>query len=275
MIEPTGYNKGEPIIKLELERVISPKLTVVFTWDDNMERQISSISPIFLSFGLRCTFYIVPGEKGFFKTLGPRYRSLAQKGFEIGNHSLTHQNLTQLSSHDALYEIIEPVAILVREYGIRPTTFAFPHHDSNKFLIQLVKKSHLETRNTIPNTKRYSLKTTTTLDEVKFRLRNALKDKINIIFSGHSVISEEELKNGEPGEGYEPFRIMLLEQLLKNLMTEYNQDIKIETAEKCALDAFLLRYGLVNGKKIELTTNHLKLLNNIGVTKDKLVALYV
>jgi len=257
---------------LNVEAIVKRKTSVCFTWDDNLSRQITAIAPLFMDYEMRCTFYVVPGNAEYTQEFASGYKKLCQKGFEIGNHSLNHQHMTQLSKTEALNEIDTSLELLTRKVGSRPTTFAFPHHDFNEHLVQLVKNSHLETRNTLNGATRFSLKTATTFDSVDEAIKLAIEQRTNIVFSGHSIITDEEIAKGKCGEGYEPVRISLLKQVLELLQDCSSVDVL--TFERAALDTFILEEGRLEGTEVLLGKTALDRLNDAGITVERLEAFY-
>jgi peptidoglycan/xylan/chitin deacetylase (PgdA/CDA1 family) len=202
------------------------KISISFTWDDNSARHYSLLAPIFYDNGLRCTFYVVPGEQKYDSEYRNKYNELSAKGFEIGSHSFSHQYMTSLSPQEAEAEFDLSVQKIHEQFGVYPLTFAFPNHDYNDTLLKQARKFHLETRNTLPNARRFSIKTHTIFKDLKEAIDEAYSNKINLVFSGHSLITDEEYLEKRQGEGYEPMRISLLAELLTQLKTiESNVDV--------------------------------------------------
>ena len=70
---------------------------VALTFDDGAETDLLSAAPVLGELGFGATFYITTGflnRPGFLTT--SQLRELAQQGFEIGSHSLTHPYLSDL-----------------------------------------------------------------------------------------------------------------------------------------------------------------------------------
>ena len=201
-------------LKIPLVKAPSEKISISFTWDDNSERHITMISPLFLENGFRCTFYVVPGDREFDSFYSSSYAELATFGFEIGSHSFTHQYMTSLTKQQSTDEFIEAIKKICDCVAQYPITFAFPNHDYNEDLIEQARNYHLETRNTLANSIRFSLKTNTSLKDIINAIDEAIMNNVSLIFSGHSIITEEEILKGQSGEGYQPIRITLLSDVL-------------------------------------------------------------
>lgn len=65
------------------------KCAVVLTYDDGLNVHLDKVLPVLDSLGLRGTFY-VPANSSCLRDRLPEWRVLAEKGNEIGNHTLFH-----------------------------------------------------------------------------------------------------------------------------------------------------------------------------------------
>lgn len=65
------------------------KCAVCLTYDDGLKTQLDNVIPILDSLGFRATFY-VPGYFPGFKDYVAKWKSVAKKGNELGNHTLFH-----------------------------------------------------------------------------------------------------------------------------------------------------------------------------------------
>ena len=258
--------------KISLKKINLNKASVVFTWDDNLSRQISHIASLFNKNEFRCTFYIVPGEKDFQNNYFLGYSELAKNDYEMGSHSYTHRYMTQLSMKGAEKEFQDAANAIYKYFKQYPISFAFPHHDCNEALVAQAKKHYLETRNTLNNSKRFSIKTQSSLEDLSKALTDAVEGKYNIIFSGHSIITEEEFLSKEQGEGYEPIRISVLEDFLK-LIKNYNANIEVITFAQASLKEYIREHELFNGKESCFDDNSLLLLNSFGIDTERLITL--
>lgn len=224
--------------KIPLQRLSPHRISVSFTWDDNSTRHITDIAPLFEKQGFKCTFYIVTGDFYAHPDLLNGYISLLTQGFEIGSHTNSHKHLTKISETDAGFEFSKAIDYIQRVFSCYPLTFAFPYHDYNSILLKRARSLHLETRNTLENSVRYSLKTNTTFQEIKQAIHEAINNKQNIVFSGHSVISKKEYSCGIYNQGYEPFQSSLLEEVLIYLK-DYQMKIDVIPFGFAALKEYL------------------------------------
>lgn len=167
------YNIGELYATFYFDNINPQKKSIIFTWDDNFERHIKYIAPVFKRYHKKCTFYINPGETNFKDLLQSGYSALAYEGFEIGSHGYTHHHYSKLSLTDQIYQLKKSKEEITNVLRIIPVTFAFPHHDFTSDMLREAKKVYFETRNTLNNTPRFSLKSHTSLSSVQKAIDNA------------------------------------------------------------------------------------------------------
>lgn len=196
------------------------KRKIIFTWDDNSCRHYRYIAPLFEKYGVRCTFYINPGWVSFEKKFLKGYTQLNKVGFEIGSHGFTHKNMTKLSIEDYEIQLVKSKQLIQHWFNKPIQTFAFPHHEYTMNMLQLAKKYYVETRNTVKNSVRYSLKSNTSILQIKeIDIATKLNNK-NLIFSGHSVaLNTFEIDSHCQAAGYEPILIETLEKMIQTLLT--------------------------------------------------------
>ncbi len=128
---------------------------VSYTFDDGLRNQYLLAAPILERLNIPATFLIIAGEvedtkqQAEAKKAGAwggitwdEVRSLAAKGFEIGNHSYSHPNLTKVDDAMAREEIEKSAAKLKVETGVYPVSFAYPYNASDERVAKLVLKHH-------------------------------------------------------------------------------------------------------------------------------------
>jgi peptidoglycan/xylan/chitin deacetylase (PgdA/CDA1 family) len=248
------------------------KISVSFTWDDNSIRHHSLLAPLFLDNGFRCTFYVVTGDEKYDSDYRDKYKQLLTNGFEIGSHSFSHHYISSLSPGDASAELKMSVKKILEQFGVYPLTFAFPNHDYNETLIELAREFHLETRNTLTNAKRFSIKTHTSLAELQDAINDAYINRINLVFSGHSLITEEEYSCKLPGEGYQPMRISLLTELLPYLKT-IESKVDMVTFAQSALREWIKKMRVFIGDEWVIPKEQLRQLEKFRITDENIVSL--
>jgi len=114
---------------------------IVLTFDDSVKSHFSVVRPILLDYGFGATFFITEGFE--FKTNKQDYmtwaeiRQLHDDGFEIGNHTRDHKDITKVSDLSAQLSAINARCC---QYGIpRPTSFAYP---GNQWSLKSVPRLH-------------------------------------------------------------------------------------------------------------------------------------
>jgi peptidoglycan/xylan/chitin deacetylase (PgdA/CDA1 family) len=100
---------------------------VGITFDDGCETDLLIAAPLLRDRGFGATFYVVAGfvgRPGFLT--GPQVRQLAESGFEIGCHSMTHPYLTDLDEGRLGVEIVEAKDRLEQLTGRSVAHFSCP-----------------------------------------------------------------------------------------------------------------------------------------------------
>jgi peptidoglycan/xylan/chitin deacetylase (PgdA/CDA1 family) len=221
---------------------------------------------IFKDFGLNTTFYIVPGEPEFALKYAEQYSRLSLAGHEIGSHTYTHPHMTTLTVGEAQSEFIKAITAITALTSIYPSTFAFPHHDNNNLLVQLVKDVHFETRNTLKNASRLSLKTNTSIINVREQLKTAIARHSNVTFSGHSVISPPD-SFYEPN--YEPVNRQLVIDILRTL-SDKSMPFEVLTFEQSAMKEYIKAHTVYDKGGCFLENNQMSFLASFGIDSIRL-----
>ncbi len=255
-----------PPIKMPFNHIDTGKSSVCFTWDDNFIAHSRLIAPQFLKRGLRCTFYINPGEAGFEEKYLPGYRSLSDNSFEIGSHGFCHDDYTGMPEEEFVHELKRSASIIRGLVGIYPATFAFPYHAFSGDMLQTARKYYLETRNTLGNSKRFGIRTNSKLDEMLLAVSESISNKQSLVFSGHSAIPD----TGDIGEdiGHEPVPMQTLSALLDYLQTLDGAEVL--TFEQAALKQFIIDNCEISGSSYILSGEQLNTLSAFGIDAEKL-----
>jgi peptidoglycan/xylan/chitin deacetylase (PgdA/CDA1 family) len=259
-------------LKIPIDKVQNGKISVSFTWDDNSSRHKSIIAPLFLENAFRCTFYIVPGDEKFDSLYASEYYELQNCGFEVGSHSYSHKYMTLLSQQNVEFEFRKSAEKILECVNRYPLTFAFPNHDYNGTLIENARMHHIETRNTLSNSIRFSIKTDTALETLTQAVEDAIFNKTNLVFSAHSIITEEEYLNKESGEGYQPLRSSILSELLQYLKKIITK-VDVITFSQSALREWIKSTAILKNKEFIINPQKLKYLEKFYVTQDNIIDL--
>lgn len=139
--------QDDPKVQAEITNWFNnKKACVVFTFDDWSPGHGSIVYPLFKKHELPCTFYVTLKNKdycGGYSTM----KNAFNDGFEIGNHTSTHPDLSSVDSIELINEIVETQRIL-RE-NVHPNcanTFAYPFGVFNKDVLTLTHKTHIGAR---------------------------------------------------------------------------------------------------------------------------------
>ena len=119
--------------------VAGPATVVSLSFDDGNADQTSAVSILHAS-GLKGTFYVPTGWIGSAGYLTrDNLTSMAADGQEIGGHTVTHPDLTTLSTTEATNEVCQGRATLASWGFTSVTSFAYPFATVNPALETIVK----------------------------------------------------------------------------------------------------------------------------------------
>lgn len=242
------------------------KISISFTWDDNFSRHIEFIAPTFRQYYLKCTFYVNPGEPDFVARLAPEYAQLSMEGFEIGSHGYTHHHFSKLTEEKYMDQLIQSKKAIESLTQKIPITFAFPHHDFTQNMLDKAYHVYFETRNTLNNTPRFSLKSNTSLSDVENALKSAVSNKNSIVFSGHSISLCTD-KNYL--DGYEPISLDNLHDILKKVLC-YKEYADICTFEQASLKEYIRNNCCYTNEQVKFTGTQMSHLENFGITFERI-----
>ena len=254
-------------MQLQFHRINPDASIAIFTWDDNSDSHASIIAPVFMEYGMRCTFYINPGVPSFSSRLAPMYRELSDEGFEIGSHGDVHQHLSSLSGTEYVQQLKKSQSTIEQYLKKRPTTFAFPHHDFDISMLSQARNVYFETRNSLFHSKRFSLKTATLLEEIEETLDEVLQHKENmLVFSGHGAF---EGAFEFDRFGYEPVSASKIRAILNMICNRHG--VQVCTLEQAALRSYLLLHGTQCGNIVEIDSIQADLLCQYGLTYERML----
>ncbi|NCF88913.1 MAG: polysaccharide deacetylase family protein [Verrucomicrobiaceae bacterium] len=119
-----------------------PDKLVVLTFDDCNKSDRTFVADLVKEHAFGATFYITEGL-GFLKSkenymTWKEIRELHDMGFEIGNHTKAHRNVTKLTK-EALSKSLDHIDTRCAENGIpRPITFCFPGFSHNLSAVEVL-----------------------------------------------------------------------------------------------------------------------------------------
>jgi len=172
-ISRLGYRAVTVAELLEAGRDL-PSGCVALAFDDGLLDNYTQVFPLLLQYGMRATFYVVPGydrvtrwvapgtgrwsdvpAPGFtipFESMGTdQRRELARHGMEIGSHSLTHRMLTRVSREELIREVRDSKDVIEQELGTVVKTFCYPRGRFAPVVLRTVRKAgYLGACSTLP-----------------------------------------------------------------------------------------------------------------------------
>ena len=126
-----------------------PKRTVVITFDDGFADTVRYAVPELNRHGFTATFFVVAGligrssewtrrRRGIEMPLSDMraLRDLADAGFTVGSHTITHRPLSDLEETECRYELRESKRRLEEELGCEVRDVAYPYGSTNELVRQ-------------------------------------------------------------------------------------------------------------------------------------------
>jgi peptidoglycan/xylan/chitin deacetylase (PgdA/CDA1 family) len=123
------------------------KVIITTSWDDGHPLDLK-LAKLLKRYNIPATFYI-PSENRARKTLTPDQIREIAKDFDIGGHTYSHVNLTELPKGKAYEEIIKSKEYLEEIIGKEIQFFCYPWGAYNKEVINIVKKAGFEGAGTV------------------------------------------------------------------------------------------------------------------------------
>lgn len=152
----------EAAVKIQIADFKSDKAGAVsYTFDDGLRNQYLLAAPVMERLQIPGTFFVIPGEVAastpeleakkpgaWSGVTWDEVRSLASKGFEIGNHGYSHENLAKLTDKpDELEREIEYSAdVIEKETGTLLVSFCYPYNSFNEQVEDIVNRRHAVAR---------------------------------------------------------------------------------------------------------------------------------
>lgn len=131
-----------------------PPKPIIITFDDGYEDVYTNAVPILQKYGFTATIFVVTGDVGgtnvWDRAKGydsaplltwDELKTLANAGFDIEPHTVTHPHLTRLSPAQAEQEIRDAKATLEARLGRQVDTFCYPYGDYNNEIQNIVRGS--------------------------------------------------------------------------------------------------------------------------------------
>lgn len=123
------------------------RAAVTLTYDDAVLNQIKYHVPLMEERGFRGTFFVFANaiSHGQSNNWEPWIR-IAEKGHEIGSHTLSHPRLTELSDEEIERQLSESKRIIGEHIGKVALTFAYPYGQHDPRVRRIAKGHYISAR---------------------------------------------------------------------------------------------------------------------------------
>ena len=154
-----GYT---PELASNVVRAGASRPRIVVTFDDGYRSVWKRAVPVLRRLGVVATMFVTTEFVG--RTVGVAsyhqvdstgltwddLRALADEGWEIGSHTVTHRRLTDLEAEEVRIEVCESKARIEAELGRRCSSFAYPWGLVDEHVEQEVRSAGYEVAFTVP-----------------------------------------------------------------------------------------------------------------------------
>ncbi len=138
--EPVPVPEPTPLPEPTPEPTPASRGMVAFTMDDGWDSGYAAL-PLFDAAGIHVTYYMTTEHLAYEGFVTPdELKTVHARGHEVGNHTRSHADLTQLSRQQVRQEILAAQTALV-DLGITPTTFAYPYGAVNQAVETAVRNA--------------------------------------------------------------------------------------------------------------------------------------
>jgi len=127
-----------------------PEAMVTFAFDDGCVTTYTKAFPILRKYNYVGTVFVITGfvdKPGYLSQ--KELLELAEQGWEIGSHTVTHPNLTELSDDQIIAELRDSRAFLER-LGVNVYSFASPYGEYNERVLAIARQYYLCHRSSWP-----------------------------------------------------------------------------------------------------------------------------
>ena len=183
---------------------------VTLTFDDGWQSIYSNAKPLLDARGLKTTQFIVSGfvNSGGYMTTN-QVQSWINGGHEIGAHTVSHPDLTTVSSNQLNTEVNQVKSYLSNTFGVNAVSFATPYGAYDQVVLPVIKAAYQQHRsvdvgvNAKDDFDKWNLKVcnvdnTTTQAQFNEWLTMATQNKLWVIFVYHGVDGSGETYNVTP-----------------------------------------------------------------------------
>lgn len=199
------------------------RAAVSFTFDDNCASSLTKIVPLFDHFGFRSTFFIIPGT---IKTPAEwsAWKAISDRGFEIGNHTMSHFDLTGLDSTALHDQIITSFELIKSNIKKTPLSFAPPGHRTNVLVNEVIAQKHPFNRADSRDSFVWQgWVSSTTQKDAREHIKEVIMNNGWYVVAAHGV-----------GDGWEPISESMLRNVLEYCVSNEAQ-LVVESFENISL----------------------------------------
>jgi len=142
LLHDWGYTTitTELLIKAIAEGADLPPRPIIITFDDGHLNNYTTAFPIMKKYGFTGIVYIVGNYLGADQYMNiDQIKEMAAAGWEVGSHSISHQDLTTLDPERQRYEIVESRTLLQNALGVPVLTIAYPFGISNSGVVDYAR----------------------------------------------------------------------------------------------------------------------------------------
>lgn len=131
LLKQAGFETISPeqlVAYMQGRQVTLPAKPIMFTFDDGYDDNYMYAVPVLKKYGFTAAFLVVGINVDSDRRLSARQvREMAQTGFSVGGHSMTHRDLTQLDDRELKREISGNKRQLERITGRPAVLFSYPY----------------------------------------------------------------------------------------------------------------------------------------------------
>jgi len=138
LLHDWGYEtiSTELLIKAITEGADLPPRPLLITFDDGHLNNYTAAFPIMQKYGFTGVLYIVANYMGADQYMNAdQIKEMANAGWEVGSHSISHSDLTSLEPYRQRYEVVESRTLLEEALGVPVLTIAYPFGVSDSSVI--------------------------------------------------------------------------------------------------------------------------------------------
>lgn len=130
--EKTRATYSMPLKVYKEGEVVAPDKVIALTFDDGPDGNADELLDVLKAKDVKATFFVL---NSYAQYAQPQLQRIAEEGHQIGNHTYTHQDLTQLSEAAAKEEITKNAEFIESVTGIYPKIYRPPFLSYNNTVL--------------------------------------------------------------------------------------------------------------------------------------------